>query len=180
MRISDPKEFDFRVFTFNLNAKFAHDLIGYFHDLDQCNQAVFISFRNVHFMNNAEPANESLLSDDKDGLAFSVEIVLLPGNLFDAVGQICVFDCAAEGNDLLLLFSLELFKFAVLQLHADAGHQAKVTEDKPDSGKREQRPDNNLFRVRADGIPDIREVSRHDPEATGLSARHVDSTNLTL
>ena len=32
MRISDMPEFDFPVFTLNLSAKFAHDVIGYFHD----------------------------------------------------------------------------------------------------------------------------------------------------
>jgi tRNA-specific 2-thiouridylase len=32
MRISDLEEFDFPVFTLNLSAKFAHDVIGYFHD----------------------------------------------------------------------------------------------------------------------------------------------------
>jgi tRNA-specific 2-thiouridylase len=32
MRVSDREEFDFPVFTLNLSAKFAHDVIGYFHD----------------------------------------------------------------------------------------------------------------------------------------------------
>lgn len=32
MRISDSEEFDFPVFTLNLSAKFARDVVGYFHD----------------------------------------------------------------------------------------------------------------------------------------------------
>jgi hypothetical protein len=72
---------------------------------------------------------------DEHGFPFLPEIVLLTGSFLYTVRMVGVLYHPLFSDDFLLFLRLALLELAMLDLHADAGHEAEISENEPERKK---------------------------------------------